>query len=96
MPAVTASRLWETVGEQVRNTDGIDSDSSVCVVRSEEADRVVSDVIAGAARNNAAAATFVRGNFSLTVPPSGFIIAPMTNRSVNAVAAGFGFRPFSA
>jgi hypothetical protein len=57
MPAATASRLWETVGQQVRDTDGIDSDSTVCVVRSEEADPVVSEVIAGAARSMGASVT---------------------------------------
>lgn len=57
MPAETASRLWETVGQQVSETDGIDSDSTVCVVRSEEADRVVSDVLASAARTKGATVT---------------------------------------
>lgn len=57
MPATIASQLWETVDQQVLNTDGIDSDTTVCVVRSEEADPIVSDVIAGAARSNGATVT---------------------------------------
>lgn len=57
MPAEMASRLRETVGQQVSATDGLDSNSTVCVVRSEEANQVVTDVIASVARTKGATVT---------------------------------------